>query len=153
TVYTFPYAKALPHHTDVQVATFRYSHSEGVTLVDALPQADETRPLWGLKPGQFHRVTALTLSPNHWRDNSAGNAHYFFILDGCRQEGQARGFYNEMLRQSLAPHRKVFELVGATMVVADDPAQLSGLGFSTTQHTEVVVRVTSTFTRTLRVRI
>jgi hypothetical protein len=63
-----------------------------------------------------------------------GNKHYFFMLDGCANDGTARGFFNEFLMPAFDKHRKVFEMVGSKMKVAPASEQLSGLGFSSTQR-------------------
>lgn len=107
---------------------------------------------WGLTTGEFHRVNALLLSPNHWEgEKGLGNKHYFFMLDGCVNGDNARGFYNEFLRSDLTPHRKVLEILGNKQRTAETPNQLSGLGFSSTKPSSVVVRVTGSVSRTLRV--
>jgi hypothetical protein len=134
----------------VQVARFNYTHAGGLEVVESLPSRTVSRELWGLRSNDFHRVSALMLSPNHW-DNAGGvgNRHYFFMLDGCVNDGTARGFYNEFLRPDLDGHRKVLEVVGSRSRTGETPNQLSGLGFSETQRSELLVRVTGSFTRTL----
>jgi hypothetical protein len=91
------------------------------------------------------------LSPNYWDDFKVGNKHYFFMLEGCRNDGGARGFYNEFLRSDLDQHRKVFEIVGSKVRTEEERDQLSGLGFSSTQKNHITVRVTGSITRVLRV--
>lgn len=90
-------------------------------------------------------------SPNHWDGEETGNKHVFFILEGCVNPNQTRGFYNEYLKEDLTQHRKVFEVLGSKMKVEESDNQLSGLGFSSTQHKTVYVKVEGTFTRTLKV--
>ncbi len=46
------------------------------------------------------------------------------MLDGCLNDGSARGFYNEFLKSELDPHRKVFEMVGAKIRKVKKPAQI-----------------------------
>ena len=95
----------------------------------------------------------VMLSPNYWDEKEIGNKHYFFMLDGCVNDGQARGFFNEFLRGDLDKHRKVIEIVGSKMKTEESVNQLSGLGFSETKHNEILVRVKGNFTRTLKVQI
>ncbi len=91
------------------------------------------------------------LSPNYWDGQGIGNRHWFFMIEGCRNSGTARGFYNEFLRPDLSPHRKVLEIVGAKMRAETENEQLSGLGFSSTQRNHVYCRVAGAFTRTIKV--
>ena len=100
---------------------------------------------------QFHKVSVVMNSPNHWDGQAVGNKHYFFMLEGAKQPGTTRGFYNEYLRNELNEHRKVFEHLAGKMKVPASDEQLSGLGFSDTQRNELTVKVTGAFTRTLKV--
>lgn len=152
TTYRFAYTQGVRSRERVEVARFRYTHAAGFELIESLPPMQATRTLWGIPTQTFHRVSLLTLSPNHWYGEAGiGNKHYFFMLDGCRNDGTARSFFNEFLSESLTPHRKVFEMVGAKMKPADTVDQLSGLGFSSTRRDSVVCRVKGSFTRTIRV--
>ena len=81
------------------------------------------------------------LSPNYWDGQAIGNKHYFFMLDGCRNPDPVRGFYNEFLSDELRPHRKVFEVLSASMKCTPTKDQLSGLGFSSTQRNDVHCKV------------
>lgn len=106
---------------------------------------------WGLKTGQFHRVRALTTSPNHWT-TPQGNKHLFFLLEGCVADEKIRPFYNEFLTRELQEDRKVCEVLGSKIEVAKaDGAELSGLGFSETIRHHLYVRVEGKFTRTVKV--
>lgn len=82
-------------------------------------------------------------SPNYWDDNAVGNKHWLFMLDGCKNDEDTRGVYNEFLRSDLDQHRKVFEVLGnrTKCPVVDD--QLSGLGFSSTKNDTVTAQVTT----------
>jgi dTDP-4-dehydrorhamnose 3,5-epimerase-like enzyme len=90
------------------------------------------------------------MSPNHWDGQPVGNKHYFFMIDGCQNNGTARGFFNEFLKEELNQHRKVLEMVGSKMKISGDE-QLSGLGFSSTAKNTLVCRVKGSFTRTLKI--
>jgi hypothetical protein len=150
-VYRFTYPKALTHDERVKVAKLRYSHESGIEIIESLPASTVSKAVWGLPTQQFHSVSAITLSPNHWDGHGVGNKHYFFMLDGCVNDGSARGFYNEFLNPDLDQHRRVFELVGAKVRTVPDAAQLSGLGFSSTRRDHVVVRVTGATKRVIKV--
>lgn len=147
----FSYQKAQRDRENVAIATFRYTHAGGIEFVESLPSTQSSKTVWGIKTQDFQRVNVVCLSPNYWGDRGVGNRHYFFMLDGCSNDGTARGFYNEFLHESLTPHRKVIEMVGAKMRTDESAEQLSGLGFSSTQRNDVLVRVKGSFTRTVKV--
>lgn len=133
-----------------QIANFEYSKANGIKFQGENKSNVVSREKWGVKSNQFHKVTKILLSPNHW-DKAVGNKHYLFMLEGCRSDESPRPFFNEFLKQELDQHRKVFEVVGGKLKIEDSPNQLSGLGFSETQRASAIVKVTGKFTRTLRV--
>jgi len=149
-VHHMSFAGVLGNQKTVNVAEIAKS---GLTLTVKclLDSTAISRDAWGLKTQQFHRVNALMLSPNHWDGEGVGNKHYFFMLDGCRNEGQARGFYNEFLRSDLDVHRRVLEMVGAKMKTETGGEQLSGLGFSSTQRNAVLCKVSGAFSRVIKI--
>lgn len=148
-VHSFSYAK--PVKDNVPVANFEVKSGK-ITMMPILSSATASRSLWGIKTNEFHRVNAMMFSPNYWdHQRGIGNQHYFFMLDGCKNEGQARPFFNEFLRADLDKHRKVMEIVGARAKVAPSEDQLSGLGFSSTVRNEIVVKVDGEMKRTMKV--
>lgn len=151
-VWTMSHPQAVRDGASVTIAKFRYSRRNGFEMLTNLPGSKVSKEAYGLQTEQFHKVNVMMLSPNYWGDrHGVGHKHYFFMLDGCKNDGAARGFYNEFLKPELSPHRKVLEMVGASLRLAPANDQLSGLGFSATQRNDVVVRVKGTFTRTLKV--
>lgn len=150
TVHEFEYSKPVPQGAEVHIAEIVVT-STGIKVFPKLPSTSTSRPLWGLDTQTFRRVNVVLLSPNHWDDKAVGNKHYFFMLDGCANPDQARGFYNEFLRSDFDPHRKVMELIGSRLKTVEASEQLSGLGFSSTSKNTLVVRVKGSFTRDLRV--
>jgi hypothetical protein len=147
----FVYQKPMRDREFVEVAILRYSPS-GLEIVASLPSTQASKTIWGLKTNDFHRVTTMMLSPNFWGEgNGSGNKHYFFMLDGAVNDERPRGFFNEFLVDELRPHSKVLEMVGAKMKVEPAADQLSGLGFSSTQRNELLVRAKGTYTRTLKI--
>ena len=120
-------------------------------IVESLPSSQAAKNLWGIPTQTFHKVSVLMLSPNYWDEKTVGNKHYFFMLDGCLNDGKARGFFNEFLTDSLNVHRKVFEVVGSKMKTEESDRQLSGIGFSSTQRNYILCRVKGSFTRTLKI--
>lgn len=151
TVHHFSYTAPVRQKENITVAVFRYTHKNGLEIVSSLPSTQAVRGAWGLSMQSFCRVNAMMLSPNCWDGGAVGNRHFLFMLDGCRNDGTARGFFNEFLNQDLDPHRKVFEVVAAKMKLADSEEQLSGLGFSSTQRNSLVCRVKGSFTRTIKI--
>jgi hypothetical protein len=149
----YAYENSVKNGEIVVVSKFKYSHNGGLEVLESLASSVISKKLWGLDTQNFHRVNVLTLSPNYWDERGTGNKHYFFMLDGCVNDGQARGFFNEFLRSDLDKHRKVIEIVGSKMKTEESVNQLSGLGFSETKRNEVLVRVKGNFTRTLKVQI
>jgi hypothetical protein len=149
-VHRFAYPKALRQGERVVVAELHYKNGN-LTVISPLPMTTVSRKVWSIDTEAFHRVTVAMLSPNHWDGHGVGNKHYFFMLDGCQNDGTARGFYNEFLRADLDQHRKVLEMVGAKMRTDETVNQLSGLGFSSTQRNHVIARVKGAFSRTLKV--
>lgn len=108
--------------------------------------------VWGVTTEQFIKVNTVLNSPNHWDGERTGNKHWFFILEGCKNPEPTRGIYNEFLKSELEEHRKVFEVLGNKTKCVPTDAQLSGLGFSSTQRNSVVIRVaTATSTRLYQV--
>lgn len=153
-VCNFSYAKPIKHGETILVCKFHYTPKEGLVILESLPPTQTSKKVWNLSTQTFHQVRAVMLSPNHWDGREIGNKHYFFMLDGCRNEGTARGFYNEFLHESLTPHRKVLEMVGARMKTeagTEVENQLSGVGFSSTQRNHLFCRVTGAFSRTVKV--
>jgi hypothetical protein len=136
----------------VDVATLTVKGGK-VTITPVMQSSTQSRKLWGLDTQQWQRVSAILKSPNHWEgEKGVGNQHYFFMLQSCVNDGNARGFYNEFLRDELTPHRKVLEIVGSKTRTEETVDQLSGVGFSNARQ-EVVVRVTGRTQRTLKVTI
>ena len=151
TVRRYVYLNTVRGYGKVTVLTFNYSYRRGVTIESSLPENSTTRTIWGITTERFHPVSIALLSPNYWDGVGIGNKHYFFMLKGCVNDDTSRGFYNEFLKGELEPHRKVLEIVGGTMRIQKTPDQLSGLGFSSTQRGNMVVRVKGEINQTLRV--
>jgi len=123
------------------VATFNYTKKDGITnfktsLSESLTQKEVNKVL----TNRFQPVTMMMYSPNHWT-NSIGNKHVFFIIDKAKVENTLRPFFNEYLKPSLQEHRKVFEILGSKLMVEESEQQLTGIGFSLTQKSQVIVRV------------
>ena len=151
-VHHFMFDRVLLDEAFVEVAKLTKTNA-GITITPSLPSTQRSRQAWGLTTQTFVPVTLMCLSPNHWESSGsgAGNKHYFFMLEGCLNEGTARGFFNEFLKPELDQHRKVIEMVGSKMKIESAGRQLSGLGFSSTLRNRVTCRVTSSFTRNITI--
>ena len=147
----FAYAKPVKHGERVTVATIEYDPKIGFKIIQSLPASQTSKQIWGVSTHVFSKVNVVMLSPNHWDGHGVGNRHYFFMLDGCRNDGQARGFYNEFLLPELNQHRKVLEMVGARTKAEESDRQLSGLGFSSTKRDSLICRVGGSFNRFVKV--
>src|SRR6185312_12618779 len=148
TVHEFHYSEAVKSQSKVTVAFLNVTAS-GVEVIPALPSSQAVREVWGIQTQEFRPVTAMMLSPNFW-EGSLGNKHYFFMLDGCKNDGSARGFYNEFLSSEFEPHRKTMEIVGSKMRTDQSDDQMSGLGFSSTQRNHLICKVHGSFSRTIK---
>lgn len=128
----YHYKKAVPDNGKVVVATFTYSHKDGIKFTQELPYTEVSRDIWGIKTNAFHRVNTIMFSPNHWGNNKVGSKHYFFLIEKCLNPGKARGIFNEFLLPELNKHRKVFEVLGSKIKTPESTEQLSGVGFHST---------------------
>ncbi|MNY06186.1 hypothetical protein D3C86_1389330 [compost metagenome] len=139
-MFEYEYPKALGHKEWVTVATVTLKNG-AFSIKHNLTPACISQEKWGVKTEQFVKVNTLMFSPNHWDEQSIGNKHWFFLLDGCANPEPCRGIYNEFLRGDLDKHRKVFEVLGSKTMCPPATEQLSGLGFSSTRGDSVVVQV------------
>jgi hypothetical protein len=121
------------------------------TIESSIPSTSHSKVMWGVPTQEYRRVSAVMLSPNYWDDLKVGNQHYFFMLEDCANDGQARGFFNEFLKEDLNAHRKVIEMVGSKMKTEVSNDQLSGLGFSSTARASLMCRVKGAFTRVIEI--
>ena len=159
---------------DGEITNYHYSmavgNSENVLCLELVVDADKnvsianvnkkltgstsSQTLWGIDTQDFHKVKMVMNSPNHWESgNGKGNKHYFFILDGCKNDENPRGLYNEFLRGDLVEHRKVFEVLASKMKVDYNDQQLSGIGFSSTASDSFIVKVEGEKSRTYKVNV
>ena len=150
-IYTFVYDKNIPDGEKVDVATVSLDKNGEFKITKSLKSTVAPKEMWGINSCQFHRVSVIMNSPNHWDGEKTGNKHLFFMLEGCQNDEPIRGFFNEFLSEELTEHRKVFEMLGHKMKAEPTERQLSGLGFSSTKRASVLCKVTGAFTRTLKI--
>lgn len=151
TTYSFASDKRMTNGNNITVAEFEKKKDGTLVVTSKLTGKTASKKVWNIDTMQFVNVNAMMTSPNHWDGAGIGNKHYFFMLDGCQNDGTARGFYNEFLREDLNAHRKVIEIVGSKMRTDETENQLSGVGFSSTQRNSVVLKVDGAFSRTIKV--
>jgi hypothetical protein len=150
-VYTYEHPKPLKHHEWVTVATANLKNGHFDIKHHIKPGSGNGVTKWGITTGTWQEVMAVTKSPNHW-DTAVGNLHLFFILRGCVSDETTRPFYNEFLCQELEANRKVMEVLGGKIQVADAERQeLSGLGFSDTKRAHAFFEVEGKFKRIIKV--
>jgi len=141
---------SIKNHEYVDVAVLTYSRKKGFTIKPLIPMSSVSKEVWGINTQSFNKVSVVMLSPNYWNEKCVGNKHYFFMLNDCKNEGTARGFFNEFLSEELSKHRKVLEVIGSKMKTEESNEQLSGIGFSSTKKDSILCRVTSKFSRVIK---
>lgn len=150
-IFSFNYPNDIRQDEFVEVAEVEYTHKEGFKIVKSLPSSFSSRDVWGLKTNAFHPVSVCMFSPNYWdKQKSNGHKHYLFMLNGCKNEESPNGFFNEFLKEDFMPHKRVFEALGSKMRVEETDKQLSGIGFSSTKHSEVICKVEGAFNRMIK---
>lgn len=149
--HTISYDKALSGSSTISIAKIRYSKKNGLEIIESLPSTESSKKVWNINTHQFQKVNVIMNSPNYWDGQGVGNKHYFFMLENCVNDGTARGFYNEFLREEMNQHRKVLEIVGSKMRTQETENQLSGVGFSSTQRNSILCKVTGSFSRTVKI--
>lgn len=149
-IYCYEYNR--PVVNNVQIAEVTLQDGE-FSIKHLLPESSvSSKTVYGIDTNEFHKVDLICLSPNHWGSKPVGNKHYFFMLNGCKTPVSIRGFHNENLIPELAEHRKVFEVLGTTNMIAPAEKQLSGLGFNATVRDELIVRLQGTHKRVIKIK-
>lgn len=150
-IYDFHYSKHVNGYMDVA----KVDLTKGVFTLHSSFQSSSSaissKEKWGVKTSIFTKVKSIMLSPNHWDIPPTGNKHYMFMLEGAVNDEQARPFYNEFLRQDLNDNRKVLDVMASKLKIPYTTNQLSGIGFSETQSNSLIVRVTSSFKRNIKI--
>lgn len=150
--YSYHYDKpVLGRGKDIHVANVKLADGQ-FTVEHIIPEsAVASKDIYGLETNRFHKVNLVCLSPNHWGDNNVGNKHYFFMLEDCKSPVSIRSFHIENLIPELASHRKVLEVLGATRMLEPAEKQLSGLGFNATVRDELIVKLSGTHKRMMKI--
>lgn len=111
-----------------------------------------SKTLWNLDTNNFHKVNLVCESPNYWGDNNIGTKEYFFMLQDCKTPNATRAFHVDQLNSELMGIRKAIDLLGNYKMVEPADKQLSGLGFNSTVRDEIIVRVSGSHKRVLKIQ-
>lgn len=152
-LFEFNYPKGMRSGEKVQVATVHWDGKK-FTIKPALDVGGTPVRVWGLNTLDFVPVQLVCYSPNYWETapKNVGHKHLFFILKDCVNDEQPSGLFNEFLIKEFSEVRKVMEAITLKMRVEDTPEQLSGIGFALDKRAELIVRVTGTTVRTLKIK-
>ena len=150
-IYQYERKTAMVNKEWITVAKAQLKNGQ-FTIEHCMPCGSQPIDIWGIKTEKFHKVSSMMLSPNFWDEQTIGNKHYMFMLDGCANPDSTRGMYNEFLRSDLHEHRKVFEVLANKFTCPHTEEQLSGVGFNSTTRAELVCKVKGNFTRTLKIK-
>lgn len=148
--YSFVREKAVKDGERIVVAEIVYD-GKNFAVKGNLSSTTRSKKVWDIDTLTYVPVDVMMMSPNYWDEQGVGNKHYFFMLNGCINDGEPRGFLNEYLKTDLDKHRKVLEMVGSKMKAESSVDQLSGVGFSSTLQNSVMVRVKGSYTRELKI--
>lgn len=152
-IYAFEYTKPLKNKENVQVAEVTLHEDGTFTIKNMLPANVTSKEIWGIKTNRFVPVSVVCYSPNYWDEQSGiGHKHILFMLKDCISDEQPNAFYNEFLNNELIEHRKVMEALGEKLKLESVNDQLSGVGFSTTKHDELIVKVIGNTERVLKIK-
>lgn len=149
-IFNFSHTSSPASSATIDVVSLNYTKKDGVTFSKETSSKVNSKDKWGISTNKFHKVSMIMNSPNYW-DSSIGNAHTFFILEGAKNDENARGFFNEFLKDELSKDRKVFEVLASKLRVEAADKQVSGLGFSSTQRNSVICKVEGKFERLLKI--
>ena len=153
-VYQFDYNNPVRRNETVHVADVILSADKSTfTLKERLPSTAASKTVWNITTNNFVPVSVICNSPNWWdTENGVGNKHYFFMLKDCINNEEPNSMFNEYLKEELLVHKRVFAALGTKMRLASAEDQLSGLGFSSTQRNELVVKIKGNTERIIKIK-
>lgn len=154
-IYNYVYDRAV--NGKILMCEVTLSKSGELSIEHKLPVTEsETTPkvIYGLESNNFHKVELVCLSPNHWNGQELGNKQYLFLLENCKTDEDVKGFHVEDLVPELYPERRVLDALGNANMIpfVEGQPQLSGLGFNATVRNEVVIKVTGSHTRLMKIK-
>ena len=112
-----------------------------------------SKTVWGIPTNEFSPVSVVCYSPNYFDEQDGiGHRHLFFMLNGCKNDEEPNGYYNEFLKSELEKHKRVFEALGLESAVSRIlMISFCGIGFSMTKRAELVVKVKGATERILKI--
>lgn len=154
-IHSFEYNHRMSIGECIQVAVVTLDCNGNFTIKETLSGNSKvsSETIWGVKTNEFTPVSVICYSPNYFDEQEGiGHKHLFFMLNGCNNDEQPNGYYNEFLKNDLEKHRKVFEALGSKCHVEDSDEQLSGIGFSMTKRADLIVKVKGATERVMKVK-
>lgn len=151
-VFKFERKEPLKHKEWITLAKIELKNGE-FKVLEMIDNDTSPIEIWNLRTNQFVPVSVVCYSPNYWNEQQGiGHRHYMFMLKDCMNNEGLNGFYNEFLKEELLPHKRVFEALGSKMTVKEVKDQLSGLGFSSTKRSELIVKVKGNTERVIKIK-
>ena len=152
-IYEFDYPHSMRAGEDVVVAEVKWDGNE-FTIIPKLDTHITTKTIWNTDTLQFVPVSLVCYSPNFWEtaETKIGHKHLFFMLKNCINDENPSGIFNEFIINELQPFRHVMEAIGNKMRVADSEEQLSGVGFAMDKRADVIIKVTGSTERLLKIK-
>lgn len=154
-IYSFDYNNSMRVGQDVYVAEVTLDDNGEFTIKEKISGNSKisSKTVWGVSTNEFTPVSVVCYSPNYFDEQDGiGHRHLFFMLNGCKNDEEPNGYYNEFLKSELEKHKRVFEALGSKCHVEDSDDQLSGIGFSMTKRAELVVKVKGATERILKIK-
>lgn len=154
-IHSFDYSNSMMAGQDVHVADVILDTNGEFTIKEKIfgNSKISSKTVWGISTNEFTPVSVVCYSPNYFDEQDGiGHRHLFFMLNGCKNDEEPNGYYNEFLKSELEKHKRVFEALGSKCHVEDADDQLSGIGFSMTKRAELVVKVKGATERILKIK-
>ena len=154
--FDYHYNKPTTRGTNTQVAAVTVKNGE-MSIEHHLPEisGNSSKNMWNLDSNQFHKVNLVCTSPNYWGENNIGTKEYFFMLQDCKPDTALKAFHTDHLCGELMNIRKAIGLLGNYKMVEPSSAKsnsLSGIGFNSTVRNELIVKVSGSHKRVIKIK-
>ena len=140
---SYDYSANMKQSENVKVADVIFNKKTGEFSINEYIKSDiSTRKVWNVNTNTFIPISVIMNSPNYWEgETNIGAKHLFIFLHDCINDEKPNSFYNEFLNDDFNNYKRVMEALGSKAHVQDSNNQLSGVGFSLTQHGNFIIRV------------